>query len=76
MFAPVQVLPWYLDILSKLSPLRYAVDLTRNIFYTGQADGPKVVLDAMPINIAVMAGMFWAFLVVGTVMFTRSERNR
>jgi hypothetical protein len=27
-----------LDILSKISPLRYAVDLTRGIFYAGQPE--------------------------------------
>src|SRR5205823_4814606 len=26
-FNPIQRLPWYLDVLSRISPLRYAVDL-------------------------------------------------
>ncbi|MBA3610305.1 MAG: ABC transporter permease [Rubrobacter sp.] len=29
-FSPIQVLPLPLDVLSRISPLRYAVDLTRN----------------------------------------------
>jgi ABC-2 type transport system permease protein len=32
-FAPIKVLPFYLEILSRLSPLRYAVDLTRGLYY-------------------------------------------
>src|SRR5512140_294770 len=32
-FNPIRSLPWYLDVLSRLSPMRYAVDLTRDSFY-------------------------------------------
>ena len=75
-FAPIKVLPLPLDILSHLSPLRYAVDLLRGVFYSGQPDYVEVVLQNPLFNLVVMVAMFLAFLVVGTFLFVRSERNR
>ncbi len=75
-FTPIQVLPWYLDILSKISPMRYAVDLARGVFYTGQPDYAKVVLQGIPFNVMVITIMFTIFLMVGTWLFVRGERNR
>ena len=75
-FTPIRVLPWYLDILSRLSPMRYAVDLTRGIFYSGQPEYAKVVLQAPIANMAVIGVAFAACLVVGTFLFVRRERNR
>lgn len=75
-FAPIQVLPWYLEILSRLSPLRYAVDLTRGLFYAGQPEYERVVLADPLYNLAVITVLFLVFLVVGTFLFVRGERNR
>lgn len=75
-FAPIKVLPIYLEVLSRISPLRYAVDLARGVFYVGQADYSKVVLDSPLLNLAVIAGMFFVFLFSGTLLFVRRERNR
>ncbi len=75
-FNPIQILPRYLDILSRLSPMRYAVDLTRGIFYAGGSDYEKVVLQTPIANFAIMAAAFVVFLVIGTFLFVRSERNR
>jgi ABC-2 type transport system permease protein len=75
-FNPIQVLPWYLDLLSRISPMRYAVDLSRAVFYLGQADYPKVVLGGLFNDLLVMGGMFVLMLVVGTFLFVRGERNR
>ena len=75
-FYPVRLLPWYLDILSRLSPLRYVVDFARSLFYTGSADYGKVVLASPALNLAVITAMFLLFLVVGTALFVRRERNR
>ncbi len=75
-FSPIRVLPWYIDILSRISPLRYAVDLSRNVFYAGQTDYDKVVLQGPLPNVAIVAGLFLVFLVIGTALFVRSERNR
>lgn len=75
-FTPIKILPPYLEILSHISPLRYAVDLLRNAFYLGDPDFTKVVLDSPTLNLAIMTAMFAVFLVIGTALFVRNERNR
>jgi len=75
-FAPIQVLPWYLDILSRIAPMRYAIDMARSIFYLGTPEYSKVVLDSPAYNLAIMGGAFLVFMVVGTFLFVRGERNR
>ena len=75
-FAPIKVLPFYLEILSRLSPLRYAVDLTRGIYYLGQPEYNAVVLASPLANLAILGASFALFMVIGTFLFVRSERNR
>jgi ABC-2 type transport system permease protein len=75
-FNPIDRLPWFLGVLSRLSPLRYAVDLARGAYYLDRPEYPKVVLASPPVNLAIMAGLFALFLVVGTYLFVRNERNR
>jgi ABC-2 type transport system permease protein len=75
-FTPIQALPWFLDLLSRLAPLRYAVDLVRGVFYAGEPDYSLVVLDPVAFNLLVCAALFGTFLVVGTFLFVRRERNR
>lgn len=75
-FTPIKVLPWTLDTLSRLLPMRYAVDLTRNVFYAGQPEYGQVVLESPLFNAGVMAVTFVVFLVLGTVLFVRREQNR
>lgn len=69
-----------LNVLSHLAPLRYAVDLMRAAFYATSpsygADYAMVVADPPWWNLLVLAGLFAGFLVVGTALFVRSERNR
>jgi ABC-2 type transport system permease protein len=72
-FNPIGNLPWFLDILSKLSPMRYAVDLMRDVYYAG---GPSVAIFDLPTNLAIIAAEFVVFMVVGTAGFVRAERNR
>lgn len=75
-FSPIQQLPWLLDILSKISPMRYAVDLIRNLFYIGNADYEKVILFPLGVNLVIVVLMFILFIVVGTKMFVSNERNK
>jgi ABC-2 type transport system permease protein len=75
-FTPITSLPWYLNILSRLSPLRYVVDLVRDVVYAGRPEYHRVVLLNAGTNVAVMALMFGAFLLFGTALFTRRESNR
>ncbi len=72
-FNPIQNLPWFLDILSKISPMRYAVDLIRDVYYAG---GPNVQIFDLPTNLAIIAAQFVVFMVIGTAGFVRAERNR
>ena len=75
-FNPIQVLPLPLDILSRLSPMRYAVDLARGVFYVGQPEYPLVTLQSPLVNLAIIGTLFAIFLVAGTVLFLRREQNR
>src|SRR6266508_5788990 len=72
-FNPIQNLPWFLDILSKISPMRYAVDLIRDVYYAG---APNVQIFDLPTNLAIIAAQFVVFMVIGTAGFVRAERNR
>ncbi|MGH2345612.1 MAG: ABC transporter permease [Chloroflexota bacterium] len=75
-FTPIKVLPWYLEILSRLSPLRYVVDLFRDVLYTGRPEYGKVVLLDPVANLATIGLMFGAFILIGTTLFVRQETNR
>ena len=75
-FNPIHELPLPLAIVSALSPLRYAVEFTRNVFYGLQPGVPAPAMTPAPINAAVMAVLFIGFLAAGTVLFVRAERNR
>jgi len=75
-FNPIKILPWYLSVLSLASPMRYVVDLERNVAYAGQPAYAKVVLLNPLTNLAVMAAMFAAFLAIGTWLFVRRETRR
>ena len=75
-FTPIQILPWYLDILSRIMPMRYAIDMARSVFYIGRPEYSKVVLAGPAYNLALMGGAFMLFMVIGTILFVRGERNR
>jgi ABC-2 type transport system permease protein len=75
-FLPLRSLPWYLDILSKITPMRYAVDLTRGVFYAGRPEAGDVVLMHPMVNLIIIAALFTLFLCIGTFLFVRAERNR
>lgn len=75
-FNPIQGLPWYLDILSRISPMRYAVDLTRDFFYAGRPDYIQAILQGPAYNLILMTAGFLLFLMIGTFLFVRKEQNR
>ncbi len=75
--SPLKGLPLYLDLASKLAPLRYAVDLTRAVYYAGQPAAYQKTVVASPfVNLLVMTAMFVVFLVLGTILFVRGERSK
>ncbi len=75
-FTPIHTLPPVLDFLSKISPMRYAVDLLRGVFYADSLDYFEVVLLSPAINFVIITMLFLIFLVSGTWLFVRNERNR
>lgn len=75
-FNPIGHLPLPLDILSKISPMRWAVDLMRDAYYANAPAGQQVQLFDAATNLLVIGAMFLVFMVVGTALFVRSERNR
>ena len=75
-FNPIHGLPLPLAVLSALSPLRYAVELTRNAIYGLQPGVPAPETAPWPVNAAVLGASLLAFLVAGTFLFVRAERNR
>ena len=65
-----------LGILSKLMPMTYSIDLARNIFYAGKPEYAFAVLHPFWLDLAITAVVCVVFIVVGTVMFVRRDRNR
>lgn len=75
-FNPITKLPPILFVLSRITPMTYAVDLFRSIYYFGRPEYKQVVLHNTPVNLAVVIGMFLVFLILGTHLFIQNERNR
>lgn len=75
-FNPVNNLPFVLDIASRLAPMRYAVDFIRNVYYIGSPEAVHVVQEPIWVNLAVMAVLFVVFLISGTYLFVRREREK
>lgn len=75
-FNPITHLPLYLSVLSKIAPLTYAVDFFRGVYFHGSPEFSKVVLFSPFTDLVIMAAISCVLLVVGTYLFTRSERNR
>jgi ABC-2 type transport system permease protein len=75
-FNPIGNLPWFLDIASRIAPMRYAVDFLRNVYYAINPERVTVPAAAFGTNLAIIAGLFVAFIVAGTALFVRAEQNR
>jgi ABC-2 type transport system permease protein len=75
-FNPIAVMPWYLEILSRLSPLRYVVDLLRDVMFAGRPEYRTVVLLDPVTNLVTIALMVAVFMLAGTALFVRRETNR
>lgn len=75
-FTPLHNLPWYLDVLSKIAPMTYIVDLLRGIYYAGTPEFSKVVSQPVWLNLLVITVMTIVFIAVGTWLFVRNEKNK
>lgn len=75
-FSPIKNLPIYLLVLSRISPMTYAVDLVRSVYYWGSPIYDKVVINSVTTNLSVVLGMALVMIVAGTLIFVRNEKNR
>lgn len=75
-FNPIQNLPLPILIASRISPMTYAVDLLRSIYYIGTPAYSKTVLFGPTIDIAIVSFFTILFLAIGTFLFVRNERDR
>lgn len=69
-------LPLPIMVLSRITPMTYAVDLTRSVFYANDPLGSFLTLNSPLVNLAVLAVFFVLFITIGTFLFVRNERNR
>lgn len=76
LFTPVKHLPWYLNTLSHIVPLRYAVDLLRGNYYRGHPEYAKVVVGRPAVDALVVVGLFVVFLTVGTYQYAKNEKDK
>ncbi len=75
-FNPIHNLPLPIFIASRIAPMTYAVDLLRSIYYFGTPYYSRTVLFSPMIDIAVVVITGTLFIVVGTFLFVRHERNK
>ena len=57
-------------------PMTYSIDLARNIFYAGKPEYAFAVLHPFWLDLGVTVAVCVVFIVVGTAMFVRRDRNR
>jgi len=75
-FNPIHTFGPVLSVASALTPMRYPIDLLRDIYYSGSADHDLTVLLPAWANVTVIVVAGLVFLAVGTAVFVRTERNR
>ncbi|MDR1639099.1 MAG: ABC transporter permease [Clostridiales bacterium] len=65
-----------LFILSRCLPMTYCLDLVRAVVYAGTSEYSSVVLFNPAVTLAAIIGLTIAFLIVGTWLYARSEKNK
>jgi ABC-2 type transport system permease protein len=73
---PVAASTGILGLLAKVIPMTYSIDLARNIYYWGKPEYAAAVLHPPMVDLAVTVGFILVFVIVGTTLFVRSDRNR
>jgi ABC-2 type transport system permease protein len=63
-------------VLSRLMPMTYCLDLTRAAVYMGTPDYGNVVMFNPVVNFLAISALTTVCLVIGTLFFARSEKNR
>jgi ABC-2 type transport system permease protein len=75
-FNPIDNLPTFLAIISRFSPMTYAVDLVRGTYVANVVDTKIPTMFSISTNMLIISAFFFVFLIVGTLFFVRNERNR
>lgn len=75
-FNPIKDLPPVQLVLSRISPMTYAVDFIRNVFYLGTPELKQVTILPLWADFIIIVISSAIMITIGTVMFTKSERNR
>ncbi len=73
---PVSASTGILGLLARIIPMTYSIDLARNIYYWGKPSYDAAVLHPPMFDLAITAGFFLVFTIVGTYLFVRADRNR
>jgi ABC-2 type transport system permease protein len=73
---PLRGAATWLQAVSLLMPLRYAVDLTRAAYYAGAPDYRKAVIGDPAVDAAVTVILTVAFLIGGGLLFSYREAHR
>ena len=73
---PVSHSSGILRILSHLMPMTYLGDLMRNLVFAGHPDYADIVLYNPAVDLGITIVVAVVFIVVGTGLFVRSERDR
>lgn len=73
---PIRNSTGVLGVLTHLMPLTYLVDLLRGVFYQGTPTYSQTVLYSPIVDLGVVVVLSIAFLIAGTLLFVRSERDR
>jgi ABC-2 type transport system permease protein len=75
-FNPIHDLPPALAALAAISPMRWAVESIRHVYYAVEPGEAAPIMSPVPLVMGVVVISFVAFIAVGTALFVRSERNR
>lgn len=65
-----------LGVLTKLMPLTYLTDLARGVFYWNKPTYNLVTINQPITNLFIVSAFFLVFTIVGTMMYSKAERNR
>ncbi len=73
---PVAASTGILGILAKIIPMTYSIDLARNIYYWGKPEYAAAVLHSPLVDLGITVAFTLVFVIVGTFLFVRADRNR
>ena len=63
-------------ILNRIMPMTYCLDLVRAVIYRGSTEYSNVVMFNPMVNFAAIVALTVVCLIVGTLFFAQSEKNR